>query len=175
MWIREATQKDVPDLAEVHLRTWQGAYPGLMPQEFLDSRTVEEFMKRWTQIISNQNEAARMTFVADAGNRAVGFVSAGPCRDEGVGASTGEIRAIYVLPKFWSTGAGRALMARGLDFLHERGYTVATLWVLRGNSRARRFYERAGMTLEGAERIDARLGFDMQEVRYRIELPRQQT
>jgi hypothetical protein len=52
------------------------------------------------------------------------------------------------------------------------GYSQATLWVLRGNVRARRFYEIGGWAADGATQCDDRLGFPMDEVRYRKQLRR---
>jgi ribosomal protein S18 acetylase RimI-like enzyme len=46
------------------------------------------------------------------------------------------------------------------------GYSAITLWVLRDNERARRFYDRAGFTPDGATNVLTRLG-DVPELRYR--------
>ena len=46
------------------------------------------------------------------------------------------------------------------------GYSSVTLWVLRDNRRARRFYERAGFAPDGATNVLTRLG-DVLELRYR--------
>ena len=50
------------------------------------------------------------------------------------------------------------------------GFRAATLWVLRGNERARRFYERAGWTVDGARKDDVVAGVPVTEVRYRRDL-----
>lgn len=168
--MRTAVVADAAAIARVHVDTWRQAYAGILPQEFLQSRNVAEFTQRWIKNLSEQSESTRMNFVAVLGDEVAGFVSAGVCRDENVEPSTGEIYALYVAPEHWNTGAGRALMARGLAFLRERDFGAATLWVLRDNPRARRFYELAGMALDGAAKIDQRFGFPMHEVRYRIEL-----
>jgi hypothetical protein len=47
------------------------------------------------------------------------------------------------------------------------GYTQATLWVLRTNTRARWFYAAAGWAEDGAVLEDGSLGFPLAEVRYR--------
>jgi GNAT superfamily N-acetyltransferase len=59
-----------------------------------------------------------------------------------------------VVPDWWSTGTGRALMDQVLTAVRAEGCTRIILWVLRDNRRARRarrFYERAGFRREGAE------------------------
>jgi RimJ/RimL family protein N-acetyltransferase len=52
------------------------------------------------------------------------------------------------------------------------GYLSITLWVLRDNHRARRFYERAGFAPDGATNVLHRLG-GVTELRYRRALNRQ--
>jgi RimJ/RimL family protein N-acetyltransferase len=49
------------------------------------------------------------------------------------------------------------------------GYSSVTLWVLRDNRRARRFYERAGFAPDGATNVLTGLG-DVRELRYRQRL-----
>ena len=39
--IRKATSADCRDLAALHVLTWRQAYSSLMPQAFLDGRTLE--------------------------------------------------------------------------------------------------------------------------------------
>jgi ribosomal protein S18 acetylase RimI-like enzyme len=88
---------------------------------------------------------------------------------EGLAGVVGELYAIYVTPAWWSAGAGRALMESALSALEADGYRRAVLWVLADNARARRFYERAGFTPDGATNILAGLG-GVLEVRYTRDL-----
>ena len=75
------------------------------------------------------------------------------------------LRAFYVDPESWGTGLGRALIVEAERRLAER-HTVATLWVLDGNVRARRFYEAGGWRPDGAERRDRVWGATVDEVGY---------
>ena len=93
-------------------------------------------------------------------------VCRGPSRDPGAGDDTGEVYAIYVEEEFAGTGLGTELLRSAVAWLAERGYARATLWVLEGNARARRFYEREGWTLDGAAKSEPREDFTMDEVRY---------
>jgi len=54
--------------------------------------------------------------------------------------------------------------------LRPAGFADVTLWVLEGNTRARRFYELAGWIPDGAEKDDDMAGTTIREVRYRREL-----
>ena len=59
-------------------------------------------------------------------------------------------------------------MAQALHALKQLGYAEATLWVLRGNRRARDFYEASGFVSDGAAKIDTNAaGISYDEVRYR--------
>ena len=108
----------------------------------------------------------------------VGYASFGPETDvlsapwphplttDGEDGSVAELYALYVRPAWWSTGTGRALMERVLARTSGAGYRSITLWVLRDNLRARRFYERAGFAPDGATNVLRRLA-DVTELRYR--------
>ncbi len=75
--------------------------------------------------------------------------------------------AINIDPHRWGRGYGRALLATAEVELASLGYSEAVLWVLPGNMRARRFYEAAGWTTDGAERTTEVLGVVVSEIRYR--------
>ena len=77
--------------------------------------------------------------VALAGEQVVGYAMAGPNR-EGVG----ELFAIYILPSWQGSGAGRLLWEHATAYLRQGGFSEMILWVLDGNERARRFYARQG-------------------------------
>jgi GNAT superfamily N-acetyltransferase len=103
----------------------------------------------------------------------VGFADGAASRDDDVDAKrVGELYAIYVTPDAWGTGAGRGLMAAHLERLRSAGFEEAVLWVLDDNPRARRFYEAAGWTTDGAAKDYELLGTRATIVRYRIDLTR---
>ncbi|BBH68669.1 N-acetyltransferase [Actinoplanes sp. OR16] len=158
--VRPAVPADAEGLAEVHVRTWQAAYRGLMPQAFLDGLSVASRAATWRGRLDGI-AAPRAVLVLDPG--VSGFVTVGP----GSSPSTGHLFAIYVLPSLWGTGGGRQLMEAGVASLTASGFTSATLWVLSGNVRARRFYEAAGWHADGATLVDDSNGFPLHEIRYR--------
>ncbi len=79
----------------------------------------------------------------------------------------GEVWAIYVLPEYWGVGIGNGLLAATLTQLRTIGKSDCSLWVLKQNTRAIRFYESAGfrlnygsdktITLGGHEVVEQRL------------------
>lgn len=165
--MRVAGVNDALAIARVNVRAWQRAYVGHMPQEYLDALDPVTAAERWRRSLSLLAENAHVFVVEEAS--VVGFASCRPSRDDD-GAGTGEVTTIYVLPEHWGTGLGPALMSAVLEALTADGFPAATLWVLEGNERARRFYERGGWRPDGASRVDERFGFPIAEVRYRREL-----
>ncbi|HXW87518.1 MAG TPA: GNAT family N-acetyltransferase [Streptosporangiaceae bacterium] len=170
--IRPAVVEDAAQIAEVHVRSWQGAYRGLIPQDYLDGLDPASWAEGRARSISQIDWARSACLVAADSASVVGFAHVGPTRDAGEDRDlTGEVMAIYVTPDAWSTGCGRELMSVALRRLAEAGYRQATLWVLDTNARARRFYERAGFEPDGGVQSDDRGAFQLREVRYRRALP----
>jgi len=81
----------------------------------------------------------------------------------------GELRALCVVPREWGSGVAAALHDAALVGMRELGATEAILWVVEGNTRARRFYEREGWSVDGETKSSM---FDLREVRYRRPLDR---
>jgi GNAT superfamily N-acetyltransferase len=161
--VRNATVADARRIEEIRVRTWRAAYRHVLPPEDLDAMPVDE--TRWAHRIAEPPEGWG-TYVCEHDGRVVGFASTGPSRDQD---GVGELYAIYVEPDAWSTGAGRALIERAEAGLTE-SFEEATLWVLEDNPRARGFYERAGWEHDGVRKLEAFLGTEVPEVRYRKRL-----
>jgi len=172
MDIRPARMQDVPEIAVVHVRSWQAAYQGLLPQAYLDGLDPSQRIGQWERSLSAAEWPDGGTLVAGAGGHLSGFVSYGPARDDDADSRrAGEIYAIYLLPAAWGEGIGRELMAAALGRLGEAGFDPVILWVLDSNARARRFYEAGGWLADGAAKRDDSFGVPMTEVRYRKSLP----
>jgi ribosomal protein S18 acetylase RimI-like enzyme len=170
--IRRATIDDAARIAETHVRSWQSAYRGLVPQDYLDSLDPAERLGWRRQILASVNWAVGGVLVAEDESGLTGFADFGPTRDADEDPRLiGEIRAIYVAPGVWGLGHGRDLMTTALAGLTTVGYAEVTLWVLGSNKRARRFYEAAGFRADGCAKEYEGLGFTLPEVRYRRLLP----
>lgn len=169
MQIRAATVDDAVVIAEVHVRSWQVAYAGMVPQTFLDSMSAVERAPLLAAHLRSADALGLLVAVDDerAGEPVVGFVATGPSRDDDATADTAEITALYVRPDVWRTGAGRHLGAAAVGRMREAGATTATLWVLAANRRARRFYESTGWSVDGTERNEWIGGRLVPEVRFR--------
>jgi len=175
-YIRDAGPADAEQIAAVHVRSWQAAYRGLLPQDYLDRLDPADRLPRWRRTLAETDRIAGGVLVAVTDGQVCGAAWFGPTRDADADpAQVGELAGIYLVASAWGRGLGRSLMATALDRLAAAGYAQATLWVLESNARARRFYARAGWAEDGAVKQDDRLGFPMTEVRYRRRLSREST
>jgi ribosomal protein S18 acetylase RimI-like enzyme len=164
MQIEQATTDDCRGIAEAHVESWQHAYKGLLPEQYLASLSVPEREAMWRRM---QEQQPTHLLVARNAEQVAGFVAFGASRDEGAPKNQGEVWAIYVKPTFWSTGTGRSLWLAASQQLRAEGHSTVSLWVIAGNQRAIRFYERAGFVAEPESRKQFELGGAMlEEVRY---------
>ncbi len=163
--IRKAEKNDAESVARVHVDTWQSHYRGQISDEYLDNISIQERKDMWDKDFSNPEEKSE-TFVAEIGNKIIGFCSVGPSRDKDAEEKTGELYAIYLDPSIQKKGIGSALMDTGLNFLKEEGFLMATLWVLRSNKSTIGFYESKGWYFDGAEMKTEKKGISFDEIRY---------
>ncbi|HET9743115.1 MAG TPA: GNAT family N-acetyltransferase [Terriglobales bacterium] len=170
--MRRAAPDDAPKIAELHIRTWQIAYRGQLPDDYLDGldRDLTKRSEFWRAEISAP-PVQHEVWLADADEQILGFISIGPSRDEDCTHATGELYAIYVNPKYWHEGAGRALALCAKERLASLGFSEATLWVLESNQRAREFYVKNGWIPDTKLKIERRPGgIELREMRYSIQL-----
>ncbi len=188
--VRDGAAADIPAIDEVRRASWRAAYAGL-----IEAHHIERAVARSSKLAHPDSSRRTLVATAGEHRAVVGFSSFGPERivpsvpltsfaadgghaeggpaaqpaapftDAGLAGETGEVYALYVTPGWWSTGTGRSLMAAALAALSEAGFDRAVLWVLAGNARARRFYERAGFSADGAVNVLTGLG-GVLEVRY---------
>ena len=166
--VRRAVLADAEDLGRIHVISWRAAYAGLVPDPLLAGLSVETAVGRWSERLSSDSSGRRI-IVAEVDGLVVGFAVVVAGRD-GAAPETGELVAIYAEPRVWSRGVGRALHEVALQQLRDLGVSSATLWVLTTNTRARRFYERHGWELEGAEMDVVKDGVPLPATQYRRDL-----
>jgi ribosomal protein S18 acetylase RimI-like enzyme len=160
--IRYASVADAEILGMVHARSWQAAYAGIVPNEFLAGMNPLARQEHFAQALSEGREHDAIIFADD---KPVGLTTIGKCRDQDKDDTFGEIWGIYLLPEFWNQGIGTVLLRWGLHELYLQGYRQASLWVLKDNIRARKFYEKNGFAWDGSEK-EIFLGKLLIECRY---------
>ncbi|WP_282066861.1 GNAT family N-acetyltransferase [Bacillus pumilus] len=135
MKVRHAVQQDIPKIAEIHVKSWQTTYQGIINQDYLDGLNIEDREESW------RRRSLEGTFVAEDAEGVFGFASFGKQRDERYSTYDGELYAIYLLQEKQKSGAGIALIAEGVSYLIEKGYQNIMLWVFEQNS-AKHFYQK---------------------------------
>lgn len=170
--IRDARPEDAEAIAEVHVRSWQETYVGLLPDDFLKS--LDGDIQRRTEVWRKATEnlpARSLLLVAEVDDQVVGFANAAACEDPDLDSElVGELRVIYLRARFWGRGIGKAMHDEAICRLWSFGFNEAMLWVLDSNERTRRWYERQGWRTDGATKVDDRGTFVLNEVRYRLDL-----
>lgn len=171
--IRPAIVGDAAQIAELHVRSWQAGYAGLVPQQLLDGIDLAGRLTRWKELLRETDWPRSGTLVAEEDGRLVGFARL--CPERGTARSTGgEVAAFHVTPARWREGIGRTLIRVALAQLANAGFGNAILWVVYGNDRAMHFYEAMGWREDGAQRLvpsNALKGHVVKEIRMTRPLP----
>lgn len=162
--IRPAGLTDARGIAEVQVAAWRAAYRDIVPDDYLQSLSVERREMIWRQSIE---KGMPEVWIAGDGPGIVGWIAFGQCRDPDKSGDTGEVWALYVAPQHWSRGIGQELWLAARGRLEERGFKEAALWVLKANHRAIHFYRAAGFYPDERTIRKIRLGSEtLDEIRY---------
>lgn len=160
--IRPARPQDIPQIAQVHIDSWQQTYTGILPEALISAQTPEKRVRDWMEWLASHQQV--WILVAESKGRISGFISGGPERS-GHPGYPGEIYALYLLADCQGQGWGRQLLLEGFSVLRRQGFTAALIWVARDNLRACHFYARQGGR-PGPERILELMGFTVAERAY---------
>jgi ribosomal protein S18 acetylase RimI-like enzyme len=172
--IRPATPSDSEAIARVRRASWIAAYSGIIAPEIIDlataagGREVSPPPWRRTLVALAGTQRAVAGYAGFGPERSMVSPSVTPLTQAGLDGEAGELYALYVTPDWWSEGVGRSLMDAVLAALLD-DYQRAVLWVLADNTRARRFYDKAGFAPDGATNEMPALG-GVLEVRYARDL-----
>ena len=129
--LRRATPADAAAVADVWLRSYDAALPGVRR-----AHTDDEVRAWFRDVVVPERE----TWVADAGGVVVGLLVLSP----------GEIDQLYLDPAWRGRGLGDRLVA----LAKQRFPDGLSLWTFQVNGPAGRFYERHGFV--AVERTDGR-------------------
>jgi GNAT superfamily N-acetyltransferase len=133
--IRRARADDLGALAALEERLSVAALGHLFGEH---PYPVGDVLVRWSLVLEQPDVS---TLVAHEGEELVGYVA-----HDGT-----SLRHLGVAPDRFGTGLAGELHERAVGDWRALGTRHAQLWVLAGNSRARRFYERNGWAADGRE------------------------
>lgn len=168
--LRPMTADDCEGVAEIRIRGWQHAYRGLVPQPCLDALDVAEDAERHRERLLRTDAGVVNLVAGTEGGELAGWAAFGPYRDGDARTADAELYALYLRPEHIGQGVGRTLLTEVTHRCAAAGHRTMYLWVLKDNTRARRFYERAGFGADGAEEPFEVDGVEIPEVRYAKEL-----
>jgi ribosomal protein S18 acetylase RimI-like enzyme len=161
--IRPAEADDAPAIAKVHVDTWRAAYRGIIPQEYLDTLTVQNRTIGWVRLLQRERNDLITLVSEDNDGRVVGFGSGGRIRHNDPRFAA-EITSLYISPRAQGHGHGRRLFMALSNRLAERKLKGLFVWVLAENA-ARGFYQTLG-GIEAGEITRDFAGVPLREVGY---------
>lgn len=168
--VREAVLGDAAAIAALQVRSWQRAYRGLVPDEFLDGLADDSWLERWRNSLGRPPRQGVHQIVATVDGTAVTIGGAGPAL-EPTHELTGQLYVLYTDPAHWGAGHGSAVLERIHRRLAADGHERAQLWVAAGNDRSIGFYEHHGWSRDGTTQREEVAGATFDEVRMVRDLP----
>jgi ribosomal protein S18 acetylase RimI-like enzyme len=163
MVIRRADTADASAIADIHVRAWQAAYRGLVPDEQLERLDVDRCAAAWESQLVDSSWPA---YVLNGDGVVRGFCSTAKCAESDLDSEqAAEMPALYLDPGLWGRGHGRMLCEAVMAELRLRGFSQVVVWVLDGNERATGFYRALGFVADGATKKHPRV--DGELLRYR--------
>ncbi|MFI9585255.1 GNAT family N-acetyltransferase [Streptomyces sp. NPDC052236] len=117
MQIRRAQSHDAAGIAAVQVRSWQAAFPGLVPQHHLDALDPVREALLWTGRLTGPRQADAGVLVAETADGIVAFASYAPAAHTGIA----EIGRLHSLPEVWGTGVGTRLLTAVIQELTATG------------------------------------------------------
>jgi GNAT superfamily N-acetyltransferase len=154
--IREARTEDAEAAVRAHEAAWDATLAEPAGKRLGELSPFQDRVDAFRSGLEHVSADARV-WVAERGGEIVGLAVV---RRED--ADTVQLKDLYVAPVAWGSGVAATLMETAIASIV--GVTVATLWVVETNARARRFYEREGWAPDGATR---QTPFGVPELRYR--------
>lgn len=156
--IRRAQPTDIPRIAEILVFAKRTAYRSIFQNDFFSFHElqVHKVMKEYEDNCSLLNGM----WVYDDG------ILKGIICGKQESSANGEMELcqFYVEPFFQGMGIGRSLLDYFLRQAQSMGQKRVSLWVLKDNAPARRFYEKNGFYPDGQEQINE--GTEIWDVRY---------
>ena len=141
--IRLATEHDVREALEMKLQCWREAYAELREPAFFThhEQELDGQVAWWERGLAS---GAQFFIAEDPQGRIIGLAGGTPTIEEDQDTGVGiELGMLYVLEAYYGSGLGAHLMEVVL------GQRDALVWVIEGNDRAQRFFEKHGFTADG--------------------------
>lgn len=146
--IRGAAPKDVPQVARVHVDSWQHSFEGIAPDDYLSSMSAEKRERVFAERLSEKSY--RLLVAETDANGIVGFIDFGKPDFDNFGYEA-RIFSFYFLPEFQRRGLGTRLFKACFEKIGEEGFGSVCLDTLE-MSPYRAFYEKHGGRIVGRDK-----------------------
>ncbi|MCX6129304.1 MAG: GNAT family N-acetyltransferase, partial [Proteobacteria bacterium] len=156
-------QSDAAAIAATHVQTWQTAYRGIIPDEFLAKLSIADRQNFWEKHLAALPAGSHIYVAVDSKAQVLGFSSAGPNRDQEY-PYDGEVMALYLLKEQQGHGIGRHLFQASIDCLVDSGCRKMLVWVLAQNPTCLFYAHLGGRPI--AEKIVTIGGTPLKELAY---------
>ena len=144
VYIRLARASDAPEIAYVHIASWQESYKLFFSESFLNSLSYQfrRRTKSWESMLDSNSDEKNIVSVAESKEGIVGFCIFQKPRDLKINCDV-ELTAIYVREKFKSKKIGKALLDFACFYLRAREFKNFYCWVIKQNP-SLNFYKKVG-------------------------------
>ena len=159
--IRQATDADIPAIAQIINEAWKNAYAGIIPQSYLGSIRAEDKEKRLREGLVRVPHMRYFVLCEDG--VPVGAASLHRARNDDM-PDAAEFSFFYFLPSAWRKGYGTLLLTFLKRESANAGFLRICCWVLEENLRAISFYESQGLLRDGKRQTET-IVIPLEEVR----------
>lgn len=141
--IKKAGPKDCADIAKVHVNCWRTTYSGIVPDEKLQSMSVEKSTEKWKEFFERTPSEVESILLLKKGAETIGFCAGGLKRKESkrTAGYTGEIKALYILQEHQKKGIGTEFLKLYEEIFRKNGIYSYIIWVLKDNP-SKEFYKK---------------------------------
>ena len=143
--IRLAVPGDAAEMAEVLMRSWEVAYKGIIPDEYIREKNAgrpEQY--KWAVTAKNTD-----SYIIRRDGKTVGIMRIAPPQDDDTGDDFYELHYIYLHPDYYRQGIGTKAMAFAFDIARNLGKKYMVVWVFADNVNSVKFYEKCGFQADG--------------------------
>lgn len=159
---RKGTAEDIPAISDVYVRSVRGSYSEFLPGEYLDSLSVEQRSRVFSERRA-ENEGYSLMIAEDAESGVVGFIDYAHKDTENF-EHDGRIFSFYFVPEFQGRGLGGLLFRTCLRHMNKSCYSSVCLDTYEANP-FRAFYDKMGGRVIASE-VHGRNGHQLPTVVY---------
>jgi len=145
--IRLALPADAPDMAEIHMRSWEAAYKDIIPADYIREKNATR-PALWESLITEDN---MIYHIIEKDGQPVGLLCIAPPQEDDLDESFHELQGLYLHPDYYRQGIGTLAMAFAYENARASAKTNMIVWALAENIDALRFYEACGFKPDGKQ------------------------